>query len=112
VYCLPAQVEEGEPVVLHLWTRPLLHLLVSAQVLERRRLAFQALPSRSPREVKAGEGGHPSPVASMATTRIGLLDLPVAAGGSAFGCTGDLVSTFFVETLGEEPMIEVVANGG
>ena len=49
----------------------------------------------------------------MTTTSIGLFDLPVAAGGSALGCIGDLVSTFFVEALGEEPMIEVVfAHGG
>ena len=46
---------------------------------------------------------------------IELIDLPVAIGGSAFGCTGDLESTFFVESLGELPMIEVgsrVCGGG
>jgi hypothetical protein len=46
---------------------------------------------------------------------LNLIDLPVAVGGSAFGCTGDLESTFFVESLGELPMIEVgsrVCGGG
>jgi hypothetical protein len=36
-----------------------------------------------------------------------LIDLPVAVGSSAFDCTGDLEPTFFVESLGELPMIEV-----
>jgi hypothetical protein len=55
--------------------------------------------------------GHPQVVvASTAPMGIGLIeliDLPVAFGGSAFGCTGDLESTFFAESLGELPMIEV-----
>jgi hypothetical protein len=44
---------------------------------------------------------------------MGLIDLPVAIGGSALARTGDLVSTFFAESLGDEPMVEVGrASGG
>jgi hypothetical protein len=50
---------------------------------------------------------HQAPVASTRTLGMEkLCDLPVAVGGSALGCTGDLESTFFDESLGELPMIE------
>lgn len=56
---------------------------------------------------------HSSPVAWRVTREMGWIDLPVAAGGSALDCFGDVESTFFTESLGELPMVAVArACGG